>query len=269
VIVNGIAYGTNHATVTANGRPGLVSDLRRGQVLTINGNIYGGSFSGAAHRIDYTARLVGPVEGLDGAANQLIVMGQTVISDIDTAFAGGIDPASYAGLSIGSNIEISGFARADGSVLATRIDPIEGQPDLRLTGEVADLDRANLQFAVNDLAVDYSAALVIDMPGGAPSNGETVQMTGELFDGRFVVETLASAPGLTGEFGRRVQTGGLVTRFYTSRDFYVNHFAIQTNSGTSFVFGDRGDLGLNIDVVIDGQIAVDGSIVADRVVFEW
>jgi hypothetical protein len=111
IVVNDIVYGTNHATVTVNGRWGVVSELRRGQVITISGDIYGGSFSATADRIDYSAKLIGPVQSLDGPGKRIIAMGQTVISTTDTFFGAGIDPQDYAGLAVGTNIEVSGFIR--------------------------------------------------------------------------------------------------------------------------------------------------------------
>jgi len=267
IIVNDIVYGTSHATVTINGRPGAVSDLRRGQVITIRGHVYGGSFSATADHIDYSARLIGPVQSLDGPNNQLIVMGQTVISGSDTFFGAGIDPENYAGLSIGANVEVSGFARADGAILATRIDRIAGGTELQLIGEVEDLDLENLLFTVDRLTVDYSGALVIDLPGGAPSNGMTVKMIGDMDGGRFVVETLTTVPTLGNVTGRRAQTAGLVTRIQSTRDFTVNHFAIATNSRTTFLNGDQGDVALNAELVIDGHVASNGHVMADRVTF--
>ena len=267
IIVNDIAYTTSHAMVTVNGRSGTVSDLRRGQVISVSGDVHGGIFSGTADRIDYSAMLIGPVESLDSSNNQLAVMGQTVITGPGTVFAAGINPASYAGLSIGTNAEISGFSRADGAILATRIDPIVGDTEQQLIGEVEDLDLANLLFTVNRLTVDYSGALVIDLPGGAPSNGMTVKMIGDLAGGRFVVETLTTAPTLASVTGRRAQTAGLVTRIQSTRDFTVNHFAIATNSGTAYFNGDQGDLALNAELVIDGYVASDGTITADWITF--
>lgn len=267
IIVNDIAYGTNHATVTVNGRPGVVSDLQRGQVVTVRGQIYGGSFSGTANYIDYDARLIGPVESLDGSNHQLVVMGQTVINGPDTVYAAGIDPASHAGLSVGSNVEISGFARADGAILATRIDRVGDGSDPQLIGMVDDLDLANLLFTVNRLTVDYSGALVIDLPGGAPSNGMTVKMTGDMTGGRFVVETISVVPTLGTVTGRRAQTAGLVTRINSTGDFQIGHFAIATNSSTVFLGGDRGDLALNAELKIDGHFSSNGRVMADRVNF--
>jgi hypothetical protein len=268
VVVNGVNYGYNHATVMANGRAGFVSDLRRGQVIIIRGQTFGGNLSATADQIDYDARVIGPVETVDASGDLIVVMGQTVITDSDTVFAAGIDPANFAGLMIGANAEISGFARADGAILATRIDPATGNTGLQLIGEVADVDPANLRFRVNGLTVDYSATVFIDLPGGAPSNGMTIKIVGDTAGGRFVAEQLVDVPRLAASSGRRVQTEGLITRLDSAWEFYVNHDPVVTNSGTAYRDGIPGDLALNTRLVIDGRAAPDGRIAADRVSFD-
>jgi hypothetical protein len=195
-------------------------------------------------------------------------MGQTVITDADTVFATGINPANFAGLTIGTRAEISGYTRADGAILATRIDLATGHTDLQLIGEVADIDFASLRFKVNGLIVDYSAAVIIDLSGGAPMNGMTIKVLGETAGGRLVAEQLGEVPTLAASLGRRVQTEGLVTRLDSVREFYVNNDPIVTDSGTAYRNGDRGDLALNTRLVIDGRAASGGRIAADRVSFE-
>ena len=267
ITVNGVTYLTGHTTVWANGRPGTVSGLRRGQVITVRGQIHGGSFTGTADRIDYDARLIGPVESLDADNHRLAAMGQTVITGPKTVFAGGINPANYAGLNSGSVVEISGFARADGTILATWIELVAGNPERQLIGEVKDHDLANLTYSVGGLTVDYGTALVIDLPGGAPADGMIVKMTGELRDGRFIVETVVTAPDLSGFLGRHVQAAGLVTDFNSRSDFDVNGHTVTTNSNTVFVNGGGGDVALNAEIVIDGRFASNGSITANRITF--
>ena len=268
ITVNNVGYGYSDATVTVNGRAGAVADLRRGQVVTVRGRVYAGNPAGAADRVEYDARIIGPVGSVDAATNRIYMMGQTVVTGPDTVFAAGIDPADFAGLAVGSVAEVSGFVRSDGAILATRIDPAAGSTDFQLIGEVAGIDFANLRFTVNGLTVDYSAAAIIDLPGGAPSNGMTIKMIGDHSGGTFVAEQLGSVPALAAGFGRRVQTEGLITRLDSTRDFYVNHDAIVTNSATAYRNGDRGDLVLNARLVIDGYATSSGRITADRVSFD-
>ena len=102
ITVNDVRYATNAAIVTINGQPGTLADLKLGQIVTVTGRINSGGQSGTANRIDLDTNLVGPVESIDAANGQLIVMGQTVTRDANTMFANGIDPATFAGLAVGS-----------------------------------------------------------------------------------------------------------------------------------------------------------------------
>ena len=267
ITINDVRYATNAATVTVNGQPGTLSDLRQGQIVTVSGTINSDGQSGTANSILFDANLIGPVENLDAANGRLTVMGQTVRSDADTLFGAGIDPLTYAGLSIGSIVQVSGYGDAAGAIRATRIEPDTASTDLLLIGKVAGLDLANLLFTINGLTIDYSGAIVIDLPGGAPSNGMMLKAIGTASSGLFIVERLASAPNLAGSAGQRVQSAGVITRFNSSADFDINNFAAAANAGTTFLNGDAGDLALNAELVIDGDFASGGRITANRVTF--
>ncbi|MCP4300173.1 MAG: hypothetical protein GY783_06295 [Gammaproteobacteria bacterium] len=267
VTINDVRYTTNAATLTVNGEPGTLSELSHGQIVTVRGRINSDGWSGTADSILYDANLIGPVENLDASNNRLTVMGQTVIVDSATLFGSSIDPATLAGLSIGSIVQLSGYVDAAGAIRATRIDPDNANADLQIIGKVTGLDIGNLLFSINRLTVDYSGAVFIDLPSGAPTDGMMVKAIGTLSGRLFVVERLVTAPGLVGNNGQRVQTAGLITRFNTSSDFDVNNSAARTNTGTAFLNGDAGDLALNAELVIDGDFDAVGRITANRVTF--
>ena len=267
VTVNNVRYATNATNVMVNGQPGALSDLRHGQIIKVSGRINSDGQSGTADSILFDANLIGPLENLDAANGRLTIMGQTVISDSDTLFGAGIDPVTYAGLSVGSNVQISGYVDAAGAIRSTRIDPDTANAELQISGKVAGLDLANLLFKVNGLTIDYSGAIFVDLPGGAPSNGMMVKAIGTMSSGLFIVERLVTAPGLGGSTGQRVQTAGLITRFNSSADFDINNFAAAVNAGTAFLNGDAGDLALNAELVIDGDFASGGRITANRITF--
>ena len=265
--VNGVLYSANAATVTVNGQPGTLSDLRRGQIVTVSGSINDDGQSGIANSIRFDANVIGPVEGLDAIDRRLIVMGQSVIAGPDTIFAAGIDPDTFAGLSVGNQIQVSGFAFADGTIKATRIDSDVTGTELQLIGKVEGLDIANLLFTIHRLTLDYSTALVIDLPGGAPSDGMMVKAIGTTSGGLFIVERLVPAPALSGSSGRRVQTAGLITRFNSPGDFDVNNTPASVDTGTAYQNGAADDLALNSELSIDGDFAANGRITANRVTF--
>ncbi len=267
ITVNDIRYQSGAATVTVNGEPGLVSDLRQGQLVTLRGRINEDGVTGTASSIRFDANVVGPVDGIDTDNQQLIVMGQTVTTDTNTRFGGGIDPSTYDGLSVGSVVQISGYADASGAIRATRIDTAATDAEQQVMGTVADLDLANLLFRINRLTVDYSNAVLIDLPGGAPANAMDVKVFGTIAAGRFEVERLIAGPALTGSTGLRVQAAGVVTRFSSTVDFDVDHVTVTASAGTSYQGGNFGDLSLNAQLVIDGNFASNGRISADRITF--
>ena len=267
VTVNDVSYATNGAMVTVNGQAATLGDLKLGQIVTVTGRINWAGQSGTANRIDLDANLVGLVESIDAANGQLIVMGQTVARDADTEFASNIDPDTFAGLAVGTVVQISGYADAAGTLKATRVDPAAGNTERQLIGKVSGLDLANHLFTINRLTVDYSNAVFIDVPGGAPSNGMMVMVFGTESGGLFTVERLVAAPDVSGNHGQRVQLGGVVTRFNSTSDFDVNGHAAFTNAGTAYANGDAGDLALNAEIVIDGDFASGDRVLVHRVTF--
>ncbi len=266
--VNGIGYDTGQATVTVNGHAATVFDLERGQIVTVKGRINGNGWSGTAESVRYDANLIGPVDSLDAAGDRLMVMGQTVLTDPDTQFAAGINPTTFAGLAVGNVVQISGFTDADGALRATRVDPHPAGTELQIIGKVAGLDLANLLFKINRLTLDYGAAVLLDLPGGAPSNGLAVKAIGTMSGGLFVVDRLTDAPALEGAMDRRVHLAGMITRFSSQTDFDVNGSSVAANAGTAFVDGDASQLALNAGVVIHGRFDTGGRINADRIMFD-
>ncbi len=267
ITVNDVRYSTNMATVTINGSLGHLSDLRRGQIVTVSGRLDSAGWSGIANSIVYDASVIGPVETLDAANQRLTVMGQSVRISPDTQFGSGIDPTTFSGLSIGGIVELTGYRDAGGELRATRIDRETTGAEQQLIGKASNLDLARLQFMINQMTVDYSSAIFIDLPGGAPANDMMLKATGTMSGGHLLAERLEQAPRLGGNSGQRVQVAGVITRFASLTDFDINSSTARARFGTIYVNGTAGDLGLNTEVVIDGYFASDGRITADRVTY--
>ena len=269
ITLNDVRYRAGSATVTVNGNPAFMSDLRQGLVVTLEGRIDDNGQTGTADLVRYDANVIGPVEAIDADNRQLVVMGQTVKTDEDTRFGDGIDPWISSGMSVGDIAEISGHADASGAVQATRVDTALPGTQLQVIGTVKDLDPANLLFRINRLTIDYSKAVVIDLPGGAPANSMNVMVFGSINNGRLEVERLVTAPKPAGIAGERVQIAGIVTHFDSEADFDVDRVNVTAGSGTSYQNGVAADLDLNVAVVVDGKFARNGSITADRITFGY
>ena len=267
ITVNDVRYQTGAGTVTVNGVAASMSDLRQGQVVTLRGRINDDGQTGSAASVRFDANVIGPVDAIDAASKQLIVMGQTVVTDADTLYGGGIDPWTSTGIAVGTNAQISGFADASGAIRATRIEPAPANAELQVIGQVEGLDSANLLFRVNRLTVDYGNVALIDLPGGAPVNAMRVMVYGTINAGRLEAERLVAAPTLTGATGERVQAAGIVTRFASTADFDVNHVNVTADFSTAYQNGTSSELALNKELMVDGNFARNGSITAEWVTF--
>jgi hypothetical protein len=262
VTVNGIRYNTNATSVSVNGLPADVTDLKLGQLVELKGEANFSEATGRADVIDYSASVIGPVEYLDATLDRLIVLGQTVLTNADTVFDPSIDPDTFAGLTVGEAAQISGFRNAAGDIIATRIEPDTTTAGVQLVGAVEGLDIGNMLFSVDRLTVDYSSAILIDLPGGTPVEGLLVIVRGSLTNGVLSVNEIAGVGKPASSPGERVHLGGLVTRFVSPADFDLNGFPITTNASTRFDNGVIGDLQANAELVVDGTITSGGDTVS-------
>jgi hypothetical protein len=251
--VNGVRYNTDAASILVNGIPGTLSDLQLGQVVALTGDANFSVGTGSADLILYSAMVIGPVENIDGTLKQLIVMGQTVLTTADTVFGPGIDPDTYAGLNVGETAQISGFRNANGDIVARRIELDSISTGVQLVGEVAGLDLANLLFSIGRLTVDYGSPMLIDLPGGTPTDGLQVVVRGSLVDSILVVDEIGSLANLVAAAGDRLHLSGIVTRYASPADFDLNGFPIMTDANTVIIDGDIGDLQANAEIIVDGQ----------------
>lgn len=273
--VNGIRYDTNAASVAVNGQPAQVADLELGKVVAVKGDVNLSRGTGVAAEIDYVANVIGPVESVDETLKHLIVMGQPVLADADTVFDSSIDPDTFAGLSIGATIEVSGFRNATGEIIARRIAPNSTSTGVQLIGTVSGLDLTNSLFSIDRLTVDYGSATLIELPGDVPVDGQLVMVRGSLTDGILRVNEIAGIMHVANTPGARTLLNGFITRFAALSDFDLNGFPVTTDAGTRFVNGVAGDLEANAQITIDGEVAGDGDTVQahtvnfGRLVSDW
>src|SRR5262245_59460091 len=233
VFVNGVRFDTRNASVQMDDRAGTETELEVGHVVRIEGQINADHRHATATRIDFDDAVEGPVQSSDAAAVQLVVLGQTVRVDAMTAFDNDFTPASLAGVAVGDVVEVSGFRDADGVILATRID-LEDDTVFDVTGTVSDLDAAAKRFHIAALTVDYSAAQLDDLPGGAPANGLIVEAKGTLDANGVLLATRIEGKDrdMQGDDNDEGELEGVITRFVSATDFDVNGQAVTTNADT-------------------------------------
>lgn len=266
VIVNGVRYETNSASFDIDGVGGSQDDLAVGDVVLISGTISDDATSGTASTVTFDDVVEGPVSAVDTVASRLTVLGQTVQVSGDTSFDDNISPASLDGISAGDIVEVSGFRLADGTVSATRIEAKPAGGEFEVTGVATNV--SGTSFAIADLTVDFSSAMLNDFPGGTVETGQTIEAKGNALgvNGELLATSVEfKGTGLGANAGDQAQIEGFITRFVSSQDFDVNGNPVTTTGTTVYEGGTAGDLGLNIKVEVDGSVNDNGVLVAAKV----
>jgi hypothetical protein len=274
VFVNGVRFDVSAAQITVNGQPGTQADLRVGQVVKVKGKSTKSSGQGSAESVEFDHNLEGPIESFGTVAGSFLLLGQTVMTDGGTSFDPRIPGGVFAGLKQGDVVEVSGFAQADGSILATRIELESGSHKLEVRGAVTAVDEMAKTFNIGDLIVDYSQATLLGFTAAAPAVNDIVKVKGSGIDaqGRLtaIQVELKTDKDMHGD-GQHVEVEGLINVFTSAMDFEVNGQKVSVPPGTKIeVQGGAGDvkLDLNVRVEVEGQIDANGVLVASEIKIE-
>ena len=261
ISVEGVAYGLSQAQISIDGTPAQATQLRVGQIVTLQGTSQGNG-TGNASSVAFTGSVVGPIDQLDVAGGTFTVLGQTVSVDATTVFGDGIQPAALGALRVGTAVEVSAFATASGQLQASRVDLQTAGAPLQVQGTVQALDRGGQTFQINSLAVDYGQAAVT----GALVNGSTVTVLATEYpsSGTLHATNVRVSNGVGGAAGMNGQIEGLITSMQSGSAFYLGSQLVVTNSTTSIVL-HGGTLAPNLAVKVVGTFDSSGALVAKSV----
>ena len=242
-----------------------VEPVAVGQVVVVKGSLGSDGTTGTADSVTYDDVVEGPVSAIDTVADTLRVMEQLVRIDTDTSFDVTINPASLDGLVVGDIVEISGFFLADGSIGATRIETKTPGSEFEVTGIVSNVNA--MTFQINDLLVDFSAAMIDNFPGGTPEDGQRVEAKGDAFgaSGELLATRVEFKGNDLADVGDHVEIEGFITRFASATDFDVAGILVITDGNTLFENGSSTDLALNRKVEVEGEINAAGALLAENV----
>ena len=250
VIVNDIVFDDSAADVrdgsdTARAR----SDLRLGMTVEVDSDAI---VDGAARasRIRFDSALVGPVAGVDVAADRFTVLGQVVTVDETTVFDDRL-AGRLSRLSPGARVEV--YALYDAALQryrASRVDLLVVEPPAyRVRGVASAVDRGARTLQIG------SATFAYDRATGVPA---------DLADGQFVRLSLPAAPPIGGRyevtaFGTAVSglpeldgvvIKGLVSRLASAASFAVDGRPVDA-SAAQF---DGGTPALGLRVEVEGTM---------------
>ena len=156
ICVNGVEVHYDARTpVTANGEPASTQALAVGQVVAVRA--VGSGTQARARTIDIVDAAVGPVGAAESSGTLLRVQGQSVRIEPTTVLAGGLSPGRLAAIKVGEGLRVSGLRTADGSIMATRVEP--AAPDAKPVALVGAADFGG-RFLVQGYVSDVGAQQV-------------------------------------------------------------------------------------------------------------
>jgi Domain of unknown function (DUF5666) len=247
VWVNGVEYSTDGSTIKLDDNSVSQSDLRVGMVVRIDGSI--ANRTAAAVTVDDAVK--GRVESVLNA-NQIVVMGQTVLLDNQTQRANGVVPA------VNDYVEVHGLASGDGQITAGYIErkTTLASPPYVVKGFAKNHDTGARTFVVGTLTVSYGSATTNDMPAGS-WNGLLVDVKGTACAGSPVCATLTASKvepgGASVSNVAKAEVEGFVVSG-TSASFVVGSQSVVTTGSTVY------EGGLPEDVVPGTKLEAEGPI---------
>jgi hypothetical protein len=193
VIVNGIRYATDNATIVIGGvenRP--ESELKVGMRVRVDGTFSTIDNNGRATRIEAIREIRGPLDdnGVDNVLNRLRVAGQTVLVDPATIFDNVADLLELQAIQAGPpirypEVEVHGAADDNGAIHATYIwkagDDFRLSDNVAIRGKMKDFNPTLRTFAIGSQAVTFPLFGLERVPPGALfDNGIYVEVRGVL-----------------------------------------------------------------------------------------
>lgn len=284
VLVNGLSLDTTDAQIVIDGSSSVPSGLRLGQMIRAIAVNVGGSYRAVS--IGYQKNVVGSIQEIDLTAGTLKVLDQLILTDASTRYD--IPQVSaLTDLKTDDVVVISGLRTPSGEVLATYVGTAPAGL-LEIAAAITTVDEAAFRFQLGNLTIDYSAATLLDLPGGMPAPGLAVKVNGTTFsNGVLVAEqvrALALVPGLTNAAvteltpieaplvsppaaasGFAANIAGFITAISLPDGISLDGVEVLIDGRTTVVGGFANDLRNGTQVRVEGPILGAGLIRASRI----
>lgn len=264
VIVNGIRYHTDKANFSVNDQTGTEIDLHTGYQVHITGTLNKDG-TGEASSIEFHSNIVGAISAIDTAANQIIVLGQTVNITNATMFGANIVPNYIDGLKVNDVVQVSGQTNSQNILVATRIDSVVTNLQ-RVTGTIAHL--TDTTFTLNNLTVNYASANFANIVGNHLTNDISVFVTGSVnSNGVLIAQTVRQLENNLRSGSNHGEIEGFISRFGSAIDFDIAGVTCTTDNNTTYDNGSSATLALNVQAEIEGDLNSAGKLLAKKIQF--
>ena len=270
VIVNGVHYDVSAGAIEIDGESLVESDLNVGQFVRITGKLNSDGKTGQALKLEGESQLIGPITSIDLDAGTLVALGQTILFTADTFFA---DELTAAELQVGDIIKVSSYLNAEEMMVATRIALKSEQSNgsVQLTGDIENLDTANMTFEINGTLVNYQNATLAALRGAVLENGLKLRVIGRFEEGVLVaIGNLHPShlgfkhhPDLDDDM--EVTLSGTITDLVPGVSFTIDGTTVLISADTEFEAGLSSDLAVGMQVKVEGELDANQNLVAEEI----
>lgn len=269
VIVNGVHFDADAAQIMHDGQPITEDDLKVGMVIRLSGAVDADGVNGVATEIEFDEELKGPVATIDLANGSLVVLGQTILIDEDTA----LDNLTLDTLAENDFVEVSGYFDADGALRATLIEREElaenDDQEIEIKGVVRSLDSTLSQFLIGTQAIDFGEAEFDSIPDNTLTDGMRVEVKASALteNGVLIAHEIEYEEHDDSDEreGSELELEGLVTGVTSESEFAVNGRTVIVTTDTEFEEGTAQDVTQNSKIKVEGELNADGALVAEKV----
>lgn len=266
VIVNGVRYNSDKAKILINNESATENDLHAGYQVKVTGAIYkdGSTF---ADTIEFNPNLIGAIEAINSAEQQLIVLGHIVQINSETIFDAAIKPNFLKGLQLGNTVLVSGFFDDKGVITATRIE-LSSSAHRQIMGYISNLNEANFTFTIKNISVNYSAASLTNFGNTITTNSLVIAIGNVDSQGILQAKTLVQINNNFNKDVKTAETQGFITRYVSAVDFDVAGTRWSTDAQTLFENGRSEHLALGTALSIKGEMNAAGLLTGQKVEFK-
>ena len=265
----GKEYETQNTSFVVDGQPGSQNDLKVGMVVTVNGSL---SSTGTRSATTITQEDVveGAIQSIPDMKDRIVVLGKTVLIDNGTVFDNNIPGQNISGLVVGDLVEVNGFVKGKGLIIATLIEKKSAPATCQVNGIVENHNSSTQTFTIGGLTVHYSGAVVNDMPSPAGNawNDSLVEVQGSPCTqaSQPLIATKVEPEQINVANADEFEVEGAITLFNSPASFTVNGVPVVTNANTIFEGGAADDLALGVEVEVEGSLT-NGVLTAKEVSF--
>ncbi|MBO9651090.1 MAG: hypothetical protein J7605_21495 [Variovorax sp.] len=248
ILVNGVRYNTDGATVVLDDVPGL----QLGMTAKVTGPFDSELTSGSAQRVESAIDLRGPVTSVNGGQGSFVILGTTVTTDDATVWG---DSSGIGNVSAGATLQVWGLPSAPGTLRATRVE-VRATGTPILSGVVQNLDVSARRFSIGGYVIDYGQAALTSGAGGLPlANGVLVRVRSNAIGaGQLVASSVQWWYPAPLANGTALQIAGVVTDFSGLGSLRV--LGVPVNASSAKISGGpERSVGNGVKVVVGGVVS--------------